>query len=267
MENSLGKENITRFLSQISLSYKDVIKFCNDSYESRGIHLQLSEQSPFKYYPLLKIDDKYWCYYPRLFSYFIVHAFYDLMKKADPGGFSSWFGGVMEKYIEKNITKLKIDFIPERKLKNILGLNDPKVDFVINFSNFNILVESKAVELAPLAIVNPDPVVFENALEDSVTKAIMQTLFIRDKIEKREISGINSDVSYIFIVSYKELFLGHGQGAWEEIFKDATREFCNSRNIDQTKIDPSKIFFMSIADFDAFLRIISNKSADEIKFT
>jgi len=96
---------------------------------------------------------------------------YDKLKDHSADSFSPEFGQIFERYIRAGLEYAALSFSDEKQLHRKY-LNSLVVDFVVSSESGNVLIESKAIELSPLARVAPDAEVISNALRDSITKAI-----------------------------------------------------------------------------------------------
>lgn len=243
-----------RFLQLISLTPERAAMFLREKAKGVPTDLQLVEQTPLKEYPLLQIGDNYYCYSPAVFDEAVRYFLYDFMKKAFPQEFSSAFGRIMERYLEEGLRFCDFRYLTEGHIKKMFS--GRPVDFVVQGTDVTLLIESKAVEMAPLARINPQDVVLRNALTNRISEALKQLYSFAHAISTRAID-IDSNKETIFgiVVTYKELYLGGAKGIWEEVFNEDLKEFFAETDIDPSVLPQEKIFFLSLEDFDELMSI------------
>ena len=243
-----------RFLQLISLTPEGAGVFLREKAKGVPTDLQLVEQTPLKEYPLLRIGNNYYCYCPAVFDETVRFFLYDFMKRAFPQEFSSAFGKIMERYLEEGLRFCDFNYLTEGHVKKKFA--GRPVDFIVQGSEATLLIESKAVEMAPLARINPQDIVLRNALTNRISEALKQLYSVAHAISARELD-IDTNRKEIFgiVVTYKELYLGGAKGIWEEVFNEDLRQFFAEKKIDPGVLPQEKIFFLSVEDFDAVISI------------
>src|SRR5436190_1989356 len=113
------------------------------------------------------------CYSPNVLFHTVSTLVYDKLKDHSADSFSPEFGQIFERYIRAGLEYAGLSFSDEKQLQRKY-INSLVVDFAVSSEGGNVLIESKAIELSPLARVAPDAAVISNALRDSITKAIKQ---------------------------------------------------------------------------------------------
>ncbi|MEK6627654.1 MAG: hypothetical protein AABY53_03430 [Bdellovibrionota bacterium] len=243
--------DVSNFFKLVSTSFEVCQNEFSNSLQTKKFHLQITERSPLKNKPFLVTQNGAALIYTKLFVYFAKFGVYDLMKNHQSNAFSRSFGKVMENYIRTRLIQNKYDFLNENQIEAIVGKENKKTDFVVKFDKFNIVIESKGIELGNSAMVDPNPLVLANELSGKIIEAMNQCLYISNRISDGTLDSSLSKKTHIFIISYKELFLGNGIHAWHEIFENETKVFRKQNNIEN--VIPSRIHIMDIAEFDLFL--------------
>lgn len=257
---SFPQEMIDKYIGLISLNHsgaKEYLHTC--SKKIRNPEFQIKEQSPLKKYPFLKIGNYYYCYSPMLFNEHIRNYIYDLLKEKEANNFTELFGSVFEKYIKNALSYTNLSFFTESDIKNKLH-NSKVVDFIIHNKDCTVLIESKAIELSPLARVNPTNMILSSSLKDSIIKAMKQVFTIVNEIKKGDsIKVKNKKDIYAIVVTYKELYLGSCVEAWNEFIEKNISNYLISKNIDSDIIQKENIFFISVDGFDKLIQTLLNK--------
>lgn len=258
------REDFQKYLTLTALSPQEAASFCTEHLQKTKPHMQLHEQTPLSQKPLLQIKDEYVCYYPKLIDYYIKYGAYDLLKSLDSNFFSPALGRSLEKYIEMGLSFYGRQYLSEADLIKTLPQEEPKIDFIIPLSNANILIEAKAVEMHKMAKVNPDTL--GSSLKDNIAKALIQAISVQNKIKEGDVSGLTPKECYIFIISYKELYLGPGERIWDEALKQSCHDYFKEKEIDYLEsFDPSKVFIVPIDTFDAFITYTKHLTDEEIR--
>lgn len=265
LDQKLGKETIEKYLCLISMDFFELIEFCKNSFAKSSPYLQSCEQTPLRNKPFLRVDERYFSYYPAIFANFVEESPYDLMKSAGSQAFSTGFGKRMESYIGESVRANGISFVPEAALKDLFGENEETVDFILRFEHFNIYVESKAVEMSGKGKIDPNPRIFKHSTRDSAHKAVTQCLYVSEQVKKGRVPDVQAKESFFFIVTYKELYLGDGSAVWEELFRDLTEKYCVANQIDIRQVDPSKMFFVPLSEFERFLHFIGTNPESVVR--
>ncbi len=258
VETNYPNGSIKVFLNLISLSVKEVKIFLQKEYKKiRSIELQFYEQTPLKKIPLIKGDNKYYCYTPLLLNEYIRNFIYDCLKEKNSNEFSENFGTVFEKYIELCLDHIKVPYIPEKELSSRFPNVRKVIDFLIPHDECTIMIEAKAVEMSPLAMVNPTNRILGNHLKDSIIKAVKQ-LYSMAKLLKNN-KGIvkNNETLFGIIITYKELYLTDGKDSFDEFIREKILDFLQEESIDESILPPENIFFLSIGGFEALMRVIA----------
>ncbi len=256
--NNINQEKLTKFFNLISVDYDDAISLAKEATSKRSFSLQRFEQTPFKNKPFLRTDKGLLSFCPIVFSDYLENFFYDFAKTESGGAFNHHFGKVFESYVDAGLQEITTSYIREGEIKRRFGCNKT-VDFFIENDNGNILIECKAIELSPLARVNPVDNVLESSLKDSIVKSIAQSIEVISSIDVSK-NKPTSDINYVLVVTFKELYLGNGEVAWEEFIKDAVEKYYPEH--DTSVIDPEKLFFVSVNDFDKVCSIYQERLND-----
>lgn len=266
--NIYGNDVLDAYLGAMSLDADGLKKYVAGEYEKCGdIEQQYYEQTPLKTYPLLKIGYRYYCYSPYVLKEKIKNFMYDILKANDSVNFSNEFGYKFEDYIHKCLKCLDDKLIVEKTLKGYFP-GSKVVDFVLLYEDCTVFMEVKAIELSPDARVNPTNLILNKRLETSIIKSFRQIYSFANTIEKNKgvLVGVNSHEYFALIVTYKELYLGRGQEAWDEFIFEAVKDFLEEREIDLLILPPTNIFFVSVEALGKLVGYLSTgkKSLPEI---
>lgn len=262
LKKGLLEGAIENYLSLVSIDERKMKEIAQKGF-SKHFHGQYFEQSPLKRYPLYSVDGYYCWFYPTMIDDLLVDWLYDFLKKEAGEKFSQAFGKTFEKYIGKTLAEFKYPFVPEAQIANILGDNEKVVDYLIPLSNGNILIEAKAIEAKDRVRENPTDITLDNNYKDSIVKAVAQAINVWNKISARKFSQCSNDRNFIFIVTYKELYLGNGKEVWEEFLKEAVEKYY--ANISLDLFDPSRLFFLTLYDLDKLLANFKDKQEGAVE--
>jgi len=136
--------------------------------------------------------------------------------------------------------------------------DDKVTDFLLPFEEFNLLIELKAIEMSPIAQVNPTNEVLENELQESVCKGVVQgySLINSLKYGNDNLNLKNRNEFYLMILTYKNLYLGPSSLVWDEFLKDTVENILIKNAISIDLISPNRIVFLSIEEFDLLVSIL-----------
>lgn len=258
LKRGYSAETINNFFKCLSLDFDQTKNFLAErGQQIRSPEYQLTEPSPLKQYPLLKLGEKYFPYFLPLLYSSISDFIYDVLKKNNPSDFSESFGETFQSYIKKGLEFLRTDFCDDRVLVSAYG-ETKQVDFVLLENNCTVLIESKAIEMSPLARVNPTNIVLNNLFQDSVLKAFKQIYSTAHSIvaDPEKIAAKNTSQIFALIVTFKDLFLVDGNRAWAEFAQEEIMSFLKDESIDPNVLPPCNIFFITIDEFDWLITIL-----------
>ena len=137
------------------------------------------------------------------------------------------------------------------------------MDFLITNENCTILLEVKSQDLSAQARVFPDNKNLKRQLEDSIIKATIQAYSTVNKLLSfGEIEG-NKIIfpPYLFILTYKDLYLGNGRMIWDEFLKSAIEDEINDMRVNIDMIPPEKIVVLSIREFDLLMSCLQKQNS------
>ncbi|OQW47941.1 MAG: hypothetical protein A4S09_14180 [Proteobacteria bacterium SG_bin7] len=250
-----GQSAIDSFLELLSLDLDGAKQLAIKQFEEQSLESEIFEESPFRRKPLFRHGKNYYTYSPSLLTGSLDTFIYDFLKENDPEKFGDAFGPTFERYLNKILTYYKVKFYPETEIKKKVAPSNP-VDFLISSPNTTILIEGKAIELSKISKVNPENGILVNALKDSAIKGVYQAnKTAKALLNKTELDGnpIGKEF-FALIVSYKELYLGTGGDVWNEFIKEGLEKKFNFDCQNDLVIDPDKIFFVSVEDFEILFR-------------
>ena len=169
-----SKQEISSFCSSLSLEQPEVKKHLTERKQKiENAFFQLLEVTPFTKHPFLKIENKYLVYSKKVLAETISNCFYDKVKTEGGNKLAQKFGFLFEGYIDKCISTINYNFYKEKDLQKEFP-NKKVTDFLIPFEDMSLMIEAKAVEMRPIAKVNPVEDVLQNELKDSIIKGVIQ---------------------------------------------------------------------------------------------
>ena len=255
--SSFAEEVIDRFLAHLSMSFKEARKFALERTKSFSIEEQHLEQTPFTLYPFLRNRNQFFLYSPHLLEEVLRYHVYDLMKDNDGRNFGQAFGETFEDYLRLGLNHTGLPFYSENELRSFYP-DQKVVDFLVPLPSCTLLIESKAIEMAPSVRAIPNQAKLAKSLKNSIIKAFKQIYSLAHSIRENDCFPTNlhnRSQFHAFIVTYKELFLIDGLIAWEEFVKDEVTPFLVEEGIDQTIIDPAQIHFLCVEAWDKYIAL------------
>jgi len=270
--NSVYPTNlIDHFLSKLSHDIDSLRAFLTSN-ESRyrDVSYEFHEQTPLKEYPLLKYQDKYYCYSKELLFAALNDFIYDSLRGVDPQFFMNKFGSIFESYVNDVLSYSEADFISEKDLKQSLTSSKKVVDFLVYDSDSCIFIDAKGVELAFLGMVSHKSEVVEDKSRSSVIKAIAQGYETAANLAANPNTTnlvLNKD-RFLLVVTYKDLYLGNGQDFYQEIAGDKLHQIVEGHG-GQKWIPFQHIYFISIDDLELMIQCAKDshrKISDLIRF-
>jgi len=247
------------FLQTISRDLSFLRKyFRNNQQASRCISAEFYEWTPLRQFPLLRHDNRYYCYSRNLLFHGLQTYIYDRLRSKNPSGFMQEFGYIFEQYVEKALTYSGIPFINEKTMRKYIGKKGKIVDFLLVDDESNILMDAKGVEMGYMGMVSHDPDVVLSHTRNSILKAIEQG---QDTIKALSQSNQIGDFRlgekdfYLLVVTFKDLFVGNGHDFYHAIAKDALDEIMSRYRAD-CRIPFENMYFISIDDLDFYVRCV-----------
>ncbi|WP_144391758.1 GapS1 family protein [Pleionea sediminis] len=266
-DRNFGGEKVDMFLDAISVRIEDVkrniLKYENTT--SNKFYSEYYEESPFHYFPLIKISSYYYCIHKSILGKLLENFVYDSLTKISREEFNRHFTKIFEKYVED----IFVDNFPsawtERKLKTVVNNDSKVVDLLYSNKDVNIFIDAKAVEMPHRGKVSDSSNIVLGRVKSSALKAIKQAC------ELNSFLNYNSDSqlpkykreSYLLVITMKDLFLGNGVSFFESVavgkYEELHEEFGESNCI-----KPSNIYFITIDDFDFLMQLKKEESLDLI---
>lgn len=172
------------------------------------------------------------------------------------------FASEFENYIAKGLSSINRNFYTERELSREFP-EESITDFVLPLDDLTLILEVKATEMRPIVRVYPDKKPLIRELEDNVVKGVIQGFSVANAIMQ---DSDNLEIPcrsefFLMIITYRDLFLGPGEAAWEEFLREAVEPTLLSKGTDLNTIPPEGIVILSIDEFDQFISIIWEESA------
>lgn len=249
LNSFLGQDKTNSLVSLLTVSRESIQSILEkDSRAIRNYDLQIFETSFFTKRPFLLFRDRLIIPHRDILNHAIHYFIYEFMKNHDER-FPEEFGDRMEKYIQLGLEENKIEFVPERELKNILGKESKVVDFVVEKC---VLIEAKAVEPRPIVSVNPT----DENLAKELSKNIVKAYAIQMLTVANSLQGI--DEYFGVIITYKDLYLGETEDIWEQFLRDEIMKIIRDEK-DLEKLPADNLFFIDLATWDLMMQIVKSK--------
>lgn len=254
----LDEDTIESFFRLVSLNFEKTKEFFEYHYKNTDNKmLQLTEQTPLKGYPFLKIRGEYFCYSPHVLQEKIKHTVYDTLKSKHGRDFTQSFGEIFESYIYRLMDECEISYMPESKFKDLFP-RKRVCDAVIELDDAMILVEIKGIEMHPYAQINPTNAVLTKQLKTNIIKSFEQIYEVgnllsytdkgREILQNREI--------FALVITYKEMYLSDGQDLWDEFISDPLQKYATEKKLDIGCIPLKNILFLSVNSFEELLKVV-----------
>jgi len=252
------EETINRFLDRLSYDLESVKKFLKSEDERiKDFDARLYEQTPLRKRPLLKLGSSYICYSPDVLLGGLSTLAYDIFKEEVGERFTQKFGEAFEKYIRQGLAYSKLNFLSERELERDHP-GQKMVDFLVPLPGTHVFVESKAIEMSPLAQVSPDARVVTKSLRNSVIKAIKQALIAIKCLDNKPIQSDPIKENFLLIVTFKSLFIGNGNDFVAGEVRNEIENFTKTERIEPQRLPPENIYFLSVREFEWLTEICKN---------
>lgn len=255
---SVPADTKAAFIAALTLQPKDVTQFLRKrSQKVSNPCFQLSEHSPLDRYPLLALGRDQLVYSKRLFQWTVSHFFYDQAKLIGGSKGAELVAGLLEQYVAESLSSVPMPFYEESELKRAFP-SRKVVDFVVPRHDFTLLVEVKSAEMRPSVKVFPAREQLLKELDDSVIKAAVQGFSLANELT---ISSAGLDIPnrsdfFLFILTYKDMYLHPGQAIWDEFLGEAMVRKLKGEGIDLRIIPPERIVVLSLRDWDVLMSIL-----------
>jgi len=200
------------------------MRFSADGKKSISV-LSAMHRPAFRSKPLFEISKrKYVMWSPKLLLRSLGDVFIQSIRDADDKNLIAEFGRVFEtKYVSTAVKSLCHNFVSEADLKKFLQPNERVVDFLLNFGQTIILVESKIKDADEATQSAFEDVQIGDRFKTSIIKAIDQGQSTAKLIRSGRFDGlgINSDPNiFLLIVTTDQHYLGTGVDVAERTGKE-----------------------------------------------
>ena len=227
---------------------------------------QLIEPIPFIEKPFFCYGMEIVVYSIKIFESMINNYIFNQIKYKLGSNVAVSFGNDFEKYIQNALSSVKLDFLTEKDLKTHFP-NTKVTDYLIKSNDSSVFIEVKSQDINPKVVVFPGNTQLKNELEDSIVKATIQAITLINTIKSSQSfdRDIKDSEPFLFIVTYKNLYLGNGKMMWNEFLESAVT--CNiDPDLDISLLPPENIAVLSIEEFDLLMAYIEQKifTLDEI---
>ncbi len=259
--NKYDKATISNFLKAISVNVEDLETKLNVTNKSKGGNQEYFEQTPFVQFPLIFNGNRYTCINPYIMYRCMEYFIYDSLKDYDAQWFVNSFGNHFEKYLHLGLDYSQVSYFTEDQMVSSLTQGVKVVDYIISEEGCNCFIDAKAVEMSYLGKITDSLEIIQNKVKNSAIKAINQAISLNEYIDKNngENEGLPkfNSVSYLLVVTYKELYLGNGKTFYDAIASSKIDEIYNLYQ-DSSIIPLENIFFITIDSFDQLMSLIKN---------
>ena len=187
---------------------------------------------------------------------------YDILKSINTIEFpNQHWGNTFEKYLESRLNEYNVCHLRESDLKK-RGCKK-QVDFFIPYDNNIILIEAKGIESKKHTGFFPSNKIMFNAYEENIIKSLMQAHNVIASFKQGE-GNIPRENVFLFVITYKDLYLGDPIEVWEEFIRDSIQRKYKI-NEEGFNLIPKNIFFMTIGEFDNLLSFTEGNVEKTIK--
>jgi hypothetical protein len=254
----LPEDTRAAFTEALALPPEDVKRFLGKrSQKVKNRCFQLLEPSPLDQYPLLALGEDRLVYSKRLFEWTISHYFYDQARLIGGSQGAELVAKLLEQYVAGYLSSVSIPFYQESELMRAFP-SRKVVDFVVPRDDFTLMVEVKATEMRPSVIVFPANEQLVRELHDSVIKAAVQGYSLAHDLT---VSSAGLDIPnrsdfFLFVLTYKDMYLGPGQPMWDEFLGEAVESRLESEGIGPQIMPPERIVVLSLREWDVLMSIL-----------
>jgi hypothetical protein len=266
---SYPEDSINYLFSTLSRDYYSIREFLQDSDDKYGnILYEYYEQSPLKKYPLLKMEEGYYCYSIQLLLHSMQTYIYDTLRNHNPNPslFMDRFGPIFESFVAKGLEYADLTFLREKDLASHLPAGK-LVDFLIVEGDCNVFVDAKGVEMSYLGMVDHRPDVIRDKTKTSILKGIEQglsTAMLISNVDRINDIKLGKKRNYLIIVTYKDLYIGNGTIFYDVFAKEKLDKIIEEYGNEQL-IPFENMYFMSIDDFDMMMAQLKRNESHLIK--
>ena len=147
------------------------------------------------------------------------------------------------------LTYSGLQFLTERELeKNHPGKK--MVDFLVPLRGAHVFIESKAIEMSPLAQISPDVRVVTQSLRNSVIKAIKQAIIAIKCLSEKPIHPEPIQENFLLVVTFKSLFIGNGNNFVVGEARAELEDFAKGEGVNFQNLPSENIYFLSVREFE-----------------
>lgn len=253
------KEEVEKFLSLISINIDSIHTELINTEKQQREPYEYYEQTPFIKFPLININGTYWCIDYHILYRCIENYIYDNLRSWNAAKFMDKFGKTFEKYIYKSLHYSGVEFITEQQLKNTFGIKNKIVDFIITETNSNIFVDAKAVEMSYHGKVAQVSEIIKDKISHTIIKAIEQAHEINLQLYQQKSSVRFNSNSYLFVVTFKELYIGNGTTLYKCIAQDKLKKIHDSYP-EEVRIPFENMYFITVDEFDILLEFVKSQN-------
>ena len=250
LKTEYPQEMVEKYLKAVSVPIEEASRLIKEEDGGERKSTEHYELTPFVKFPLLKINNEYLVTEKHDLYRRIEHFIYDRLRQWGAEEFMSRFGGLFERYVEHSITESGVKFSTESQIRKELGELGKQIDFIIHEKDANVFIEAKGVALGYKGRVTHSASTLGARTKPSILKAIRQAHDVIKKMAQTSQSKIPSQQqNYLFVVTYKEFYLGNGQSYYEVVAQEKMDEIYRQYD-GYPVINPENIYFITIDELD-----------------
>lgn len=252
-------DKVARFLKCVSRSPAELREYLRSlDEEKRCNSSEFRERSPLVRFPLIELDDGYYYYSIPTLMYSLENFIYDTLKGRDSQGFMDIFGPMFERYVERGITYLGVDFLAESTIIE-RSCSSKAVDFAILGEEANILIDAKGVEMTHGGMTSHRPEVVTGQAKSSVLKGIRQGIETARVLARYEPSKWSRERNFLLIVTFRDLYLGTGADFFSYVVQERVTSALGA-SASESIIPLEHMYFISVAEFDYLVEALRANS-------
>lgn len=220
--NEKEKQTSVKLLDSLSLTLEDYQNFLIEYQEEKYKYIdkpqkefnskEIYETSPIKNFPLVKIQDTYFCLSYHLFLRRLENIIFDLLleniEENQKQSFCDAYTKTFEDYLNHIISALKLPYRREEQMKKKIYIEKYQdktcTDFLIQQNETNIFIESKAFTLHEKGKFAQNVMIFKDRIED-IFKALKQLSETYKELSKQE--KLDKENSFFIIVTRDNYYL------------------------------------------------------------
>jgi hypothetical protein len=212
--------------------------------------------SPLIDAPLLRLPSgKIISYYPALLMRSLETLVYRTLRHLDVEDTVGRFGTMFEDHLARCLDCAQVLHTRETELQRRIGDQKKCVDFLVEETDCDVLIEAKAVELSTIGQGANDTEFLFQALKP-IIKALHQGFATRVRLDALKPAGTGqAKDTFLVVVTHSDLNLG-SNSAWSQMLKDRLIRKLGREFGEDLPIPFENIFLISALEFEGLLELI-----------